>query len=76
MSEFLVRALLEQLLDPAYAGDFTDVLMLRAIAADEHEDKHEDKPVRVDAQEKAEALLTELVEAVAAELALREPVTA
>ena len=72
MSEFLVRALLEQLLDPAYAGDFTDVLMLRAIAADEHEDK----PVRVDAQEKAEALLTELVEAVAAELALREPVTA
>ena len=72
MSELLVRALLEQLLDPTYCGDFTDMLMLRAIAADEHEDK----PVRVDAQEKAEALLTELVEAVAAELALREPVTA
>lgn len=72
MSESLVRALLEQLLDPAYCGDFTDVLMLRAIAADEHEDK----PVRLSAQEKADALLTELVEAVAAELALREPVTA
>ena len=72
MSESLVRALLEQLLDPAYAGDFTDVLMLRAIAADEHEDK----PVRLDAQEKADALLGELVESVAAELALREPVNA
>lgn len=72
MSESLVRALLEQLLDPTYAGDFTDVLMLRAIAADEHEDK----PVRVDAQEKAEALLGDLADALAAELALREPVTA
>lgn len=72
MSESLVRALLEQLLDPTYAGDFTDVLMLRACAADEHEDK----PVRVDAQEKADALLTELVEAVTAELALREQVPA
>lgn len=73
MSESLVRALLEQLLDPAYAGDFTDVLMLRAIAADEHEDK----PVRLDAQEKADALLGELVGSLAAELALqREPVAA
>lgn len=72
MSESLVRALLEQLLDPACCGDFTDVLMLRATAADEGEDK----PVRVDAQEKADALLCELVEAVAAELALRKPVAA
>lgn len=72
MSESLVRALLEQLLDPAYCGDFTDVLMLRAIAADEHEPK----PVRVDAQEKAEALLGDLADALAAELALREQVAA
>lgn len=72
MSESLVRRLLEQLLDPTYSGDFTDVLMLRATAADEHEDK----PVRVDAQEKADALLDGLVEGLAAEMALREQVPA
>lgn len=64
MSESLVRALLEQLLDPAYAGDFTDVLRLRATAAD----SGVDKAVRLDAQEKADALLDELVESLAAEM--------
>lgn len=73
MSESLVRALLEQLLDPTYSGDFTDVLTLRAIAADEHERK----PVRLDAERKADALLDELVGSLAAEMALlREPVNA
>ncbi len=71
--EVEVRALLEQLLDPTYAGDFTDVLRLRATAAN----SGVDKPVRVDAQEKADALLDELAGSLAAELALlREPVAA
>ncbi len=72
MSESLVRALLEQLLDPTYAGDFTDVLRLRATAAN----SGVDKPVRVDAERKADALLDELVGSLAAEMALREPVAA
>lgn len=72
MSEFLVRALLEQLLDPAYCGDFTDVLTLRAIAADEGEDK----AVRLDAERQADELLAGLADALAAEMALREQVPA
>jgi len=68
----MVRAVVEQLVDPAYAGMFTDLLMLRAVAAD----GAEPAAVREAYEEQADALLAGLVDAVAAEVAIREPVNA
>ena len=65
-------ALLVKLTEPDHVSDFTDVLIQLAIAAD----GHESEPVREAAEGKAEALLTELADALAAELALREQVAA
>ena len=72
MSPESVRVLLVKLTEPDHVSDFTDVLMLRGIAAD----GHESEPVREAAEGKAEALLGELADALAAELALREQVPA
>lgn len=70
--EAQVRAVVEQLADPAYAGMFADLLSAQATAVDEGEDPG----VRRAYGSAAAGLLDELVEGVAAELALREPVSA
>ena len=64
-----VRAVVEQLADPAFAGLFTDLLSAQAAAVDEGEDPG----VRRAYGEVVATLLDELSEGVAAELALREP---
>lgn len=66
------RVLLVKLTEPDHAGEFTDVLIRLAIAADEGEDK----AVRLDAERQAAELLDDLAEALAAELTLREQVPA
>jgi hypothetical protein len=68
----MVRAVVEQLTDPAYAAMFTDLLAQRAVEMDEGESP----AVRRDSGEKAAGLLDELVESVAAEVAPREQVPA
>lgn len=65
-------ALLVKLTEPDHAGEFTDVLIRLAIAADEGEGK----AVRLDAERQAAELLDDLAEALAAELTLREQVPA
>lgn len=65
-------ALLVKLTEPDHVSDFTDVLIQLAIAADDHESE----PVRAVAEGKAGALLAELADAVAAEMAPREQVPA
>lgn len=72
MSPAEVRALLVKLTEPDHAGEFTDVLIQLAIAANEGEDK----AVRLNAERQADELLDDLAEALAAEMALRELVTA
>ena len=72
VTEQTVRAVLEQLADPAFAGMFEDLLMLRGAEMDEGLDP----AVRRDSGEKAAQLLGELAGAVAAELGAREPVNA
>lgn len=67
-----VRAVVEQLADPAFAGLFEDLLSARRTEMDEGEDPG----VRRSYGIAAAGLLDELVEGVAAELALREPVNA
>lgn len=70
--EAQVRAVVEQLLDPAYGGMFEDLLSARRTEMDEAEDA----VVREAYGAAAAGLLDELSEGVAAELALREPVAA
>lgn len=65
MSGALVRLLLEQLADPAYAGTFQDVLTARAAAADEAEPQ----VMREIYSEQANELLDQLADALTAELA-------
>lgn len=72
MSPESVRELLAKLTEPDHAGEFTDVLIRLAIAADEGEDK----AVRLDAERHAAELLDDLADALAAELAPREQVPA
>jgi len=72
VSPELVRAVLEKLTEPDHAGEFTDLLMLRAVAAD----GAEPAAVREAYEAKADALFAELVESVAAEVARREQVLA
>jgi len=67
-----VRAVLEQLADPAYADDFRDLLAQRAVEMDEGLDPAE----RQAGGWKAAALLDDLVGAVAAEFGAREQVAA
>lgn len=69
--EARVRAVVEQLADPAFAGMFEDLLLARHTEMDEGEDPE----VRRSYGVAAAGLLDELVDGVAAELALREPVT-
>lgn len=66
------RVLLVKLTEPDHAGEFTDVLIQFAIAADEGEGK----AVRLNAERQAAELLDDLAEALAAEMALRERVSA
>jgi hypothetical protein len=72
IAESEVRAVLEQLTDPTFAGEFTDLLALRAVETDEGLDPAE----RQVGGWKAAALLGDLVGAVAAELGAREQVAA
>ncbi len=70
--EAQVRAVVEQLADPAFAGLFTDLLSAQATAVDEGEEPG----VRRAYGAAAAGLLDELSEGVAAELALLEQVAA
>ncbi len=70
--EAQVRAVVEQLADPAYAGLFEDLLSARRTEMDEGEDPG----VRRACGAAAAGLLDELSEGVAAELALLEQVAA
>lgn len=72
MSPAEVRALLVKLTEPDHAGEFTDVLIRLAIAADEGEGK----AVRLDAERQADELIDDLADALAAEMVLREQVPA
>lgn len=72
ITESEVRAVLEQLADPAFAGEFTDLLMLRGAEMDECLEP----AMRRVSGEKAAALFDELAGAVAAELGAREQVAA
>lgn len=72
MSPAEVRALLVKLTEPDHAGEFTDVLIQLAIAADEGEDK----AVRLNAGRQAAELLDNLADALTAEMTHREQVTA
>lgn len=72
MSPAEVRAVVEQLADPAFAGLFEDLLSARRTEMDEGEDPG----VRRSYGEVAANLLDELVEGVAADLAQRGVVAA
>jgi hypothetical protein len=72
ITESEVRAVLEQLADPAFAGLFEDLLSARRTEMDEGEDPG----VRRSYGVAAAALLDDLVGAVAAELGVREQVSA
>jgi len=72
ISQETVRVVVEQLVDPAFAGLFEDLLSARCTEMDEGEDPG----VRRSYGVAAAALLDDLVGAVAAELGAREQVAA